>query len=67
MYSGLDLESIAFETLCIADLFRLVADYGKEGRNGLDNYTDGIYLVSNMAMDNARRLGELTQHIINQE
>ena len=67
MNSKLDLESVAFETQCIANLFQLIADYGKEGANGLDNYTDAIYLASDMALNNAKRLDEITQHIINQK
>ena len=67
MYNKLDLEAIAFDTQCIANLFQLIADYGKEDANGLDNYTDAIYLASDMAIKNAKRLDEITQHIINQK
>lgn len=67
MYSKLDLESAVFETQCIANLFQLIADYGKEGINGLDNYTDAIYLASDMALENAKKLDEITQHILKQK
>lgn len=67
MNSKYELESIALETQCIANLFQLIADYGKEGANGLDNYTDAIYLASDMAIKNAKKLDEITQYILHQK
>lgn len=67
MSSKLDLESAVFETQCIANLFQLIASYVKEGVNALDDYTDAIYFVSDMALNNAKRLDEITQHIINKK
>lgn len=58
-----DLELIALETKQIANAFQVIACYGTDGVDSLDNFSDAISFICSAAVDNAKKLNVLVEEI----
>lgn len=58
-----ELELIALETKQIANSFQVIACYGTEGVDSLDNFSDAISFIGSSAVYNAKKLELLVQKI----
>ena len=58
-----ELNLVALETKQIANAFQVIACYGDEGVNSLDNFSDAISFIGSSAVENAKKLELLVQKI----